>query len=255
MYQELDRILNEGVIEASQSLWSSPVSLVVKPGKVRLCLDARRINDWTKKDAYPLANIDGIFSRLPKANLITKLDLKDASWQIPLSDKAKAITAFTVPGRPLYQFTVMPFGLCNAPQTICRLVDQLIPPDLKTCVFGYLDDVCIVSEDFDKHLTVLMRLAAEFRRANLTLNVSKSRFCVTQVGYLGYLIGNGSIATDPNKVEGINSWPSPKTLKQARCFLCLVGWYRRFIKNFSELVFPITELLSTKRKFVWTDAA
>lgn len=154
MYQELDRILNEGVIEASQSLWSSPVRLVVKPGKVRLCLD-------------------GIFSRLPKANLITKLDLKDASWQIPLSDKAKAITAFTVPGRPLYQFTVMPFGLCNAPQTICRLVDQLIPPDLKTCVFGYLDDVCIVSEDFDKHLTVLMRLAAEFRRANLTLNVSK----------------------------------------------------------------------------------
>lgn len=103
----------------------------------------------------------------------------------------------------------MPFGLCNAPQTMCRLVDQLITPDLKTFVFGYLDDVCIVSENFDTHMTVLMRLAAEFCRANLTLNVSKSRFCVTQVGYLGYLIGNGGIATDPSKVDSINSWPPP----------------------------------------------
>lgn len=82
-------------------------------------------DDSTRKDAYPLPNIDGIFSRLPKAN-ITKLELKDAFWQIPLTEEAKAITAFTVPGRPLYQFTVMPFGLCNAPQTMCRLVDQLI---------------------------------------------------------------------------------------------------------------------------------
>lgn len=144
----------------------------------------------------------------------------------------------------------MPFGLCNAPQTMCRLVDQLILPDLKTCVFGYLDYICIVSEDFDTHLSVLIRLSGEFRRANLTLNFSKSHFCVTQVGYLGYLIGHGGIATDPNKVEAINSWPSPNTLKQAQSFLGLV-----FIKNFAELVFPITELLSSKRKFVWTDAA
>lgn len=108
------------------------------------------------------------------------------------------------------------------------------------------DDICIVSEDFDTHLSVLIRLSDEFRRANLTFNVTKSHFCVTQVGYLGYLIGNGGIATDPNKVEAINSWPPPKTLKQARSFLGLVGWYKRFIKNFAELVFPITELLSSK---------
>ncbi|KAL7735169.1 hypothetical protein ACLKA6_014885 [Drosophila palustris] len=138
---------------------------------------------------------------------------------------------------------------------MCRLVDELIPADLKHCVFGYLDDVCVVSEDFDTHLSVLLRLSEQFRKANLTLNIAKSRFCVTEVQYLGFVIGRGGIATDPSKVDAIRSWPSPKTLKQARRFLGLVGWYRRFIQNFAEVVFPITELLSTKKKFVWTDTA
>lgn len=125
--------------------------------------------------SYPLPNIEGIFSRLPKANIISKLDLKDAFWQIGLDDKSKQLTAFTVPGGPLYQFLVMPFGLCNAPQTMCRLMDELIPPELRHSVFGYLDDMGIVSEDFNSHIEILIRIAAQFRKANLTLNVSKSQ--------------------------------------------------------------------------------
>lgn len=132
--------------------------LVVKPNKIRLCLDARKLNNVTRKDAYHLPNIEGIFSRLPKANLISKLDLKDAYWQIGLADQSKAMTAFTVPGRPLYQFVVMPFGLCTAPQTMC----------LRHCVFGYLDDLVIVSEDFQSHLTALVKIAEQFRIAKLT---------------------------------------------------------------------------------------
>lgn len=126
LYEEIDRMLEFDV---------SPMRMVVKPNKVRLCLDARKLNDATKKDAYPLSSIDGIFSRLPKANIITKLDLKDAYWQIQLSEDSKALTAFTVPGRPLYQFKVMPFGLCNAPSTMCRLMDQIIPPDFALLCF------------------------------------------------------------------------------------------------------------------------
>lgn len=162
MYQEIDRMLALGVIEPSLSPWSSPMRLVVKPNKVRLCLDARRVNHVTKKDAYPLPSIERIFARLPKANIISKLDLKDAYWQVGLAEEAKPLTAFTVPGRPLYQFVVMPFGLCTAPQTMCRLMDQLIPADLRHCVFGYLDDLVIVSEDFSSHLSVLARIAGEF---------------------------------------------------------------------------------------------
>lgn len=97
IFQEIDRMLSLGVIEESSSPWSSPMRLVLKPNKVRLCLDARKVNSLTEKDAYPLPNIDGIFSRLPKANLISKLDLKDAYWQIGLTDESKPLTAFTVP--------------------------------------------------------------------------------------------------------------------------------------------------------------
>lgn len=255
MFQEIDRMLALGVIEPSSSSWSSPMRLVLKPNKVRLCLDARRLNQATKKDAYPLPSIEGIFARLPKANIITKLDLKDAYWQIGLSETSKALTAFTIPGRPLYQFVVMPFGLCNAPQTMCRLMDRIIPPDLKNCVFGYLDDLIIISEDFPTHISIMVRIAEEFRKANLTLNIDKCQFCVTQVKYLGYVIGHGGIQTDPDKVLSITNWPIPKTIKQVRGFLGLAGWYRRFIENFSTLTFPITETLSSKRKFNWTKEA
>lgn len=255
LYEEIDRMLALDVIEPSVSPWSSPMRLVVKPNKVRLCLDARKLNDATKKDAYPLPSIDGIFSRLPRANLITKLDLKDAYWQIPLSPQSKPLTAFTVPGRPLYQFKVMPFGLCNAPSTMCRLMDDIIPPDLRHCVFGYLDDLCIVSEDFSSHLAVLVRLAEQFRKANITLNIAKSQFCVTSITYLGYVIGSGGICTDPSKISCIVNWPPPKNLKQVRGFLGICGWYRRFIHNFADLSCPITNVLSTKSKFVWTSEA
>ena len=250
MFGEIDRMLALGVIELSKSPWSSPMRLVIKPNKVRLCLDARKLNLVTKKDAYPLPNLEGIFARLPKANIISKLDLKDAYWQISLDDSSKPLTAFTVPGRPLYQFVVMPFGLCNAPQTMCRLMDEIIPADLRHCVFGYLDDLIIVSEDFESHLEVLMRISSQFRKANLTLNVSKSKFCVTKVNYLGYVIGYGGITTDPEKISAITNWPVPKNLKQVRGFLGLAGWYRRFIENFSTVVYPITEILSTKKKFI-----
>lgn len=255
MYDEIDRMLALGVIEKSSSPWSSPMRLVIKPNKVRLCLDARKVNAVTLKDAYPLPSIEGIFARLPKANIISKLDLKDAYWQIGLADASRPLTAFTVPGRPLYQFVVMPFGLCNAPQTMSRLMDEIIPPELKNCVFGYLDDLIIVSENFSEHLLVLVRIAEQFRKANLTINVAKCHFCVTRVKYLGYVIGDGGISTDPEKVSSIKDWPIPKTVRQVRGFLGLAGWYRRFIENFSSIVFHISETISKKRKFDWTPEA
>lgn len=149
----------------------------------------------------------------------------------------------------------MPFGLCTAPQTMCRLIDMIIPPDLRYCIFGYLDDIVIVSEDFNSHLSVLVRIAQELRKANLTLNVDKSHFCVTQTKYLGYVIGNGGIQTDPDKVDSIVNWPVPKSVRQVRGFLGLAGWYRRFIENFSSITFPISETLSSKQKFKWTPEA
>lgn len=124
-------------------------------------------------------------------------------WQIALDDESNAYTAFTVPVRPLYHFVMMPFGLCTAPQAMCRLMDQLFPPDLRHCVFAYLDDLIIISENFSDHLEVSMHIASQFKKANLTINFNKSKFCVVQVNYHGYVIGSGGISTDRERVTAI----------------------------------------------------
>ncbi|XP_059223172.1 uncharacterized protein LOC131996977 [Stomoxys calcitrans] len=157
IYEELDRMLAMGVIEESTSPWSSPIVLHRKPGKNRLCLDSRKLNAVTEGDAYPLPHIDGILSRLPKAEFISSLDLKDAFWQIPLDESSK----------------VMPFGLCNAPQTMCRLMDRVIPASLRAEVLVYLDDLLVVSPTFDRHLEVLKEVAKCLRNAGLTINTNR----------------------------------------------------------------------------------
>lgn len=121
-------------------------------------------------------------------------------------------------------------------------MEQIIPPELRYCVFGYLEYVCVVSDSFDSHLSVLVRLGEQFKKANLTLHLGKGKFCVRQV------IGDGGISTDPDKIYSILKWPVPKTLKQVRGFLCLTGWYRRFITNFADVTHPITDILSKKEK-------
>lgn len=243
MYAEIDRMLELGVIETSRSPWNSPIVMVRKHcGKARLCLDSRTLNSVTIKDAYPLPNIDGILSRLGDTHFISAIDLKDAFWQIELDAEAKEKTAFTVPGRSLYQFVRMPFGLCNAAQTMCRLMDQVIDPDLRESVFVYIDDLLVVSADFDMHIERLRRVAQCLRRANLTINVQKSSFAMKEIKYLGYIVGNGVLKTDPEKIQAISEFPVPTTIRQLRRFLGLTGWYQRFIGNYSAISAPLTNI-------------
>lgn len=212
--------------------------------KVRFCVDSRKLNSVTVKNAYPIPNIDGIISRLPPVFCISKIDLKDAFWQIKLEESSKPKTAFTIPNRPLYQFTRMPFGLCNAPQTMCRLMDIVIPYHMKSYVFVYLDDLLIMSKNFEEHMGHLQEVASQFRRAGLTINVKKSSFCIREVKYLGYIVGEGSLKVDPEKVKAITEFPTPKTRKQLRQFLGMVGWYRKFLSDFSTITYDLTALLS-----------
>jgi len=138
IYKEIDRMLEMGVVEESQSAWSSLAVPVQTTEKVLLCLDSRKVNAASKKDAYPMSQSNGILSRLQKAMYISSLDLKDAYWQIPLDPSFRDKAAFTIPGKPLYQYRVMPFGLTNASQTMTRLMDKVMPPDLRNEVFVYL---------------------------------------------------------------------------------------------------------------------
>ena len=255
-YQEIDRMISLGVIEESESAWSSPIVLVKKSnGNTRLCLDSRALNSVTIKDAYPMPNIDGIIGRLDATRYISSIDLKDAFWQIPLDDQAKEKTAFSIPGCPLYQFSRMPFGLCNAAQAMCRLMDRVIPNELRESVFVFIDDLLVVSKDFESHMSLLKKVAFHLRRANLTINVEKSRFVMRQVNNLGYIVGDGCIKTDPDKVKAIVDYTAPQNVKQVRRFLGMCGWYRRFIANYSDISVPISNLLKKSESFTWTDEA
>ncbi|KAL7723154.1 hypothetical protein ACLKA6_018414, partial [Drosophila palustris] len=155
VWAEVDKMLQLGIIEERDSPWSNRTTVVMRPGKNRFCLDARKLNSVTVKDAYPLPCIEGILSRIDETHFISSVDLKFAFWQIELEEKSRAYTAFTVPGRPLYQFRHMPFGLCNAAQQLCRLMDKVIPTTLRSNVFVYLDDLLIISADFPTHMKYL----------------------------------------------------------------------------------------------------
>lgn len=254
--KEVDDMLAKGVIEESKSAWSSPVLVVKKPnGKMRFCLDCRAVNKVTTKDAYPMPIIDGILASLHETVFISSIDLKDAFWQIELDPTSRDKTAFTIPGRPLYQFARMPFGLCNAPQTMCRLMDKVLPAELRQFVFVYIDDLLVVSKCFETHVDRLRAVAKCLREANLTINMAKSKFCMTEIRYLGHIVGNGCIKPDPGKVEAITNFPIPRTIRQVRSFLGMCGWYQRYIAGYAALAAPITDLLKKHSRFSWTTEA
>lgn len=254
--EELDRMLELGIVEPSKSDWSSPILLLDKPdGSRRFCVDFRKVNQVSKKDAYPLPMVSTILDRLRGARYLSSLDIKSAYWQIPLEENSKEKTAFTIPGRGLFQFNTMPFGLSNAPATWQRLVDNVLGVDLEPFVFVYLDDIIAVTPTFEQHLQVLSEIFTRVREAKLTLNKDKCKFCLTELRYLGYIVGEKGLRVDPDKVKSILELPVPKNQKEVRQFCGTAGWYRRFIPNFASRMYPLTTLLKKRQKFDWNSEA
>lgn len=148
IYTEIDRLLSMDVIEkCPASEWSNPVVAVQKPsGKIRVCLDARKLNNLTIKDAYPQQQINRILSRLGGTKYLSAIDFSDAFLQVPLEKSSRPKTAFAVSGRGFFMYKRMPFGLCNSGATLCRLVDSVIGCDLEPFVFVYLDDIIVATD-------------------------------------------------------------------------------------------------------------
>lgn len=130
-------------------------------------------------------------------------------------------------------------------------MDKVITYNLRSHVFVYLDDLLI----FEEHLSHLIEVAQLLKKAGLTINIGKSSFRIKQVKYLGYIVGNGSITTDNEKVRAITEYPVPKNIRELRQFLGMAGWYRRFVGDFATITFPLTELLAKKKAFKWSSAA
>lgn len=250
--EEVDQMLQDGIIEPSYSEWSNPIVMVKKPnGKYRFCLDFRKVNNISKKDAYPLPNMTSILDKLRAARYISTLDLRQAYHQIPLERGSREITAFSVPGKGLYHFVRMPYGLTGAPATFQRLLDRLIGPEMEPYAFAYLDDIVIVTPTFDEHITWLRKVLDRIAVAGLTINPEKCEFCKPQVRYLGFLVQREGLTVDPDKTRPILEYPTPSNLKQLRRLLGMTSWYRRFIPDFATVAEPWTRLLKKGARWEW----
>ncbi|KAK8787622.1 hypothetical protein V5799_022601 [Amblyomma americanum] len=208
-------MLQRGIIQPSASPWSSPVVLVKKDGSIRFCVDYRRLNKITRKDVYPLPRIDDALDCLQGTEFFSSLDLRSGYWQVPMAESDRPKTAFVTPGG-LYEFNVMPFGLCNAPATFERMMDNILRGLKWTVCLCYLDDVVVFSPDFPTHLKRLRQILSCLTNAGLQLNLKKCHFGARQLTILGHLVSKDGVLPDPDKLRAVADFPKPTSTKQVR---------------------------------------
>jgi hypothetical protein len=232
--------------------WASPLVLVKKKNDtVWFCVDYRKLNVTTRKDVYPIPRVDETLDTLAGSHFFTTLDLLSGYWQVQVHPDDKEKTAVTTP-EGLFEFNVMPFGLCNAPATFQRLMDCVLAGlHWETCLV-YLDDVIIIGKSFEDHLHNLHHVFQRFREAGLKLKPTKCTFCQPEVSFLGHVVSRTGIATDPSKVESIRKWPAPTQRKEVQQFLGLCNYYRRFIQNFATIAKPLYRLTEKTCEFQWS---
>ena len=255
--EEAERTVTEmhqqGVIEPSASPWTSPVVLArKKDGSLRFCVDYRQLNAITHKDSYPLPRIDETLESLAGSEWFSTLDLKSGYWQVELAKEDKEKTAFST-GAGLWQFKVMPFGLCNAPATFERLMERVlagVPPEI---ALVYLDDILIHSRSVADHLVHLQGVLECLRRAQLKLSPKKCALFQLEVKYLGHIVSRSGVSVDPEKTRCILTWPTPSCVRELRGFLGLCSYYRRFVQGFADIARPLHQLTEKKALFAWTE--
>ena len=242
--EEVDRMRATGVIRPSQSPWNNPVQLVrKKDGSLRFCVDFRKLNAKTRKDAYPLPRINEALEALKGAQYFSVMDQSSGFHQVPMDEKAIPYTAFSVASLGMYEFTRMPFGLCNAPATFQRLMQECLGELNMEYALIYLDDVVVFSKDREGALERLRAVFNRFRRHNLKLKPSKCQFFKKEITYLAHKVDKDGIRPAADNLKAIAAFPVPVTYTNLRGFLGIVGHYRRFIKDFARKAEPLFQYL------------
>jgi hypothetical protein len=249
-------MLASGVIERSDSEYCSPVVLVrKKDGTVRFCTDYRRLNQNTKDEAAPLPRIQEVLRDFGTAQVYSSMDLKSGYWQIPMEPASKHLTAFATPDGATYQYRVMPFGLKNAPATFQKLMTRVLAGLLGKCVHVYLDDIIVYSRTHEEHVSHLRQVFERLHEYGLRCAVGKCRFGVSELPYLGHVIGSRCNRPQEGHLRQIRDAPTPRTKRQLQSFLGLANWVREYVPRFAEIAAPLTDLLHKGKSFKWTTAA
>ena len=256
----INDMLKEGIITPSNSPWASPGVLAPKKdGTFRFCIDYRKLNAVTIRDAYPIPRIDDTLDALEEAKFISTIDLRSGYWQVGMDPKSQAMIAF-ISHRGLFEFKVMPYRLTNAPATIQRLMDILLVGLKWQCCLVYIDDVIIYSRSFEQHINDLKEVFDALRHSNLTLKASKCHFCRKEIKYLGHIITKDGVKSDPELISAVKEFPRPRKVKDIQTFLGLTGYYRRFIQNYAKLAEPLLKQIrnnqnkpNTNYHITWND--
>jgi hypothetical protein len=250
--RQIQDMLDKGIIRPSNSPWASPVVLAKKKdGTLRFCIDYRRLNAVTRKDSFPLPRIDETLAALSGAKFFSTVDLQSGYWQIEMAEEDIEKTAF-ISNEGLFEFTVMPFGLSNAPATFQRLMQFVVSGLLMEQCLCYIDDVIIFSQTFDDHLYDLDQVFGRFRRAKLKLKPSKCELVRQSVNFLGHVVSKDGIAPNPEKVESIQRVPKLESIPAVRSFLGMTGYYRQFVPNYGVIAAPLydaTKALAKGERF------
>lgn len=244
--EEIDSMLELGVIERASSPYSSPILLVKKKdGTMRFCVDFRELNKHVQFDAEPMPDVDSMFAKLTHARFFSKLDLTKGYWQISMKDSDKCKTAFQAPSGQ-YQFCTMPFGLKTAGAVFSRTMRQILNPLKLSCVHNFMDDMLIATRSWGEQVAALQAVLNRLDGVNMAARPKKCFLGFQQIGFLGHQVGNGKIWPEEDKVERLKDAPQPETKRQLRAFLGLAGYYRRFIPNYAAVALPLTD--KTKKK-------
>ena len=257
--KEIETLLEYDMIEPSKSPWACGVVMAKKKGdQLRFCCDFRYLNSVTVKDAYPIPRIDESLSKLGDANFFTTLDLGSTFWQVPLRKQDRDKTGFACE-LGLFQWKRMPFGLCNATATFQRLMAHALIGVTKkygNLVMCYVDDVVIATPTLEDHIERLDEVLACMKRSGLKCKPSKCEILKDSIKYLSRMVDKHGIRPDPDAVEAVLTWKSPKTEHQLMSFLGFANYYREFIKGYADKVYPMQQLMRHKgKKFTWNNAA
>ena len=247
----LEENLKKGFIEASKAPCSSPILLAKKPGgRIRFCVDYKRLNELTKKDAYPIPLIAKTLAQLKGAKVFTKIDIRQAFHKLRMSASSEDLTTMAT-RFGAFKWKVLPFRLTGGPASWQRFINNVLWEYLNKFCTAYLDNILIYSSNLREHKEHVRLVLAKLREFGIQADVDKCEFHVTETKYLGLIISTEGIKMDPAKVEAIQNWSTPTCVKDVRAFIGFCNFYRRFVLNFSKVAGPLNALTKKEVKFQW----